>query len=362
MRTLLVALLTATLAGALAGPAVALPGDPPVTPLSPAAGATLPTNAAGIPVSYTCPVYRTQDFGDGNPRYAREADYVVLMSDSPQLDGEGRLANPVARVTGASTAADPDTCRVALGSATTDPAPQSTPGTWYWQVSRLCAGCSPPFETGPVQAFTLVSQEKPKLTIPGRVYAGYRFIARVDAAGGAPAGTVVTLERRAGAAWRRAGTGAVTGGRALLTAVLPRGAARVRARLTVGGQRLTSAERTVRVRSASSARTTVRAGRWTGTGVTGFRVVGRSIRDLRVAVSLLCPTPGMVSPFTTQAATALVPGARIAPDGSFVAITVRGGASVRIFGRLTGTSLAGATAEMSRGGCSGTARFAARRR
>jgi hypothetical protein len=161
-----VPVLLATLAAlALAAPASALPGDPPVTPITPADGASLPTAAGGIPASYACPVYRTSDFGGGIVRLGDERDYVVLVSASPALDGEGRLASPVVRVAGTSTAADPNTCNVLLAADTT-PAPQRTPGRWYWQVSRLCAGCSPPFETGPVRSFTLVSSEPPALTLP----------------------------------------------------------------------------------------------------------------------------------------------------------------------------------------------------
>lgn len=356
--TLLLAAVLVALGGATAR---ALPGDPPVTPLSPAPEATVPTAAAGIPVSYACPLYRTQDFGDGNPRLAGETDYAVLMSASPALDAEGRLANPVARVTGASTPQDPNTCRALLGS-TAVPAPQLTPGTWYWQVSRLCAGCAPPFETGPVQRLRLVTEARPALALPARRYAGFPVIATVQAGAGVPAGTVVDVERRAAGRWVRAGRGTVAAGRARVTTTLPRGSVRVRARLTVGGQVLTSPERTVAVRSASAPRTAVRAGRWSGGGVTGLRVVGREIRDLRVAVSLLCPTPGLVSAFTTQAATALVPRARIAPDGSFVAVASRSGTATRISGRLVGGTLRDGIAELSQGVCSGTARFTARRR
>jgi len=339
-----------------AAPASALPGDPPVAPLSPAPGATLSTDRAGIAVAYACPIYRTQDFGEGVVRYGDERDYVVMMSASPQLDGEGRLANPVARVTGASTPADPNTCRVALGSTETTPAPQSTPGTWYWQVSRLCAMCSPPFETGPVLSFTLVPKEKPTLKLPARIFAGYRFIATVGVEG-APAGTEVVLERRAGKRWKRAGSGGVAGKSADLTAVLPAGSAQVRARLLVGGQTLRSATRTVRVRPAGAPHNRVTAGRWKDGPITGFRVVGRSLLDLRVALTLVCPNPGMIGQVTTRAATAAVPHARLAPDGSFVAILVRGEQSVRLRGRLSGGSLSGGLAELSLGPCTGSQSF-----
>jgi hypothetical protein len=154
-------------------------------------------------------VYRTSDFGGGIVRYGDERDYVVFMSSSPAFDGEGRLASPVARVTGSSTPADPNTCNVALGVDATVP-PQVTPGRWYWQVSRLCAGCSPPFETSPVRSFTIVAGEKPTLRVPDRLYAGYPFIAAVGVRG-APTGTTVRVQRRNGARWVTAGTGTTSG-------------------------------------------------------------------------------------------------------------------------------------------------------
>jgi hypothetical protein len=358
-RAFLALLLVAAVAGLGSGPATALPGDPPVTPISPAPGASLPTDPAGIAASYACPIYRTQDFGEGIVRYGDERDYTVLMSASPQLDAEGRLADPVARATGASTPADPNTCTAVLGSSQLTPAPQSTPGTWYWQVSRLCAMCSPKFETGPVQSFTLVSNAKPVLKLPAKAYGGYRFIATVRLEDGAPAGTEVVLERRQGKRWKRAGTGAGAGNAADLTAVLPPGPVRVRARLTVGGQTLTSAEKTIQVRAPGSATNRVQAGAWRGSGVTAFRVVDRTILDLRVPVTLLCPTAGVGGQFTTQAATAIVPKTKVAPDGSFVAISTRSGQSIRIRGRLSGGSLQGGLVEMSLGACVGSVKFSA---
>ena len=53
---------------------------------------------------------------------------------------------------------------------------------------------------------------------------------------------------------------------------------------------------------------------------------------------------------------------KVTGSTDFVGIALRSGESVRIFGRLTGSSLSGATAEMSLRQCSGTATFAAKRR
>ncbi len=360
MRLLLapVALLAVLVCGSSAA---ALPGDPPVTPLAPADGARLPTAAAGVPVSYSCPIYRVNDFGEGIVRLGDERDYVVLMSASPALDGEGRLANPVARGTGASTAQAPDTCSLGLGADVGVP-PQLTPGTWYWQVSRLCAGCAPPFETGPVRSFTLVSDERPTLRLPRRAYGGFPLIATLGVRG-APAGTEVVVQRRSGSRWLSAGRGTVTGDGSDVTVTLPAGAVRVRARLVVGGQALVSAQRRVRVRRAAGApRTAVRAGAWSGAGGVTFRVAGRALRGFAARVPLLCPTPGMTGQFTTQIARASVSQSRLAPDGSFVGTSTGGGAAVRVRGRLRAGRMTGGRVEMSLGGCVGSAAIAARAR
>ena len=75
----------------LPGSAAALPGDAPFAPLSPADGATLPVDPDGIPVSYTCPVYRIAD--PGFPLFGGPKDYGVTLSTSPALGADGRLAD-----------------------------------------------------------------------------------------------------------------------------------------------------------------------------------------------------------------------------------------------------------------------------
>ncbi len=96
--------------------AAALPGDPPVELRSPAQGASVPADPAGIEASYTCPVYRSADFGDGTGITNGEDAYTALLADSPDLDGDGRLARTVTRAIGASRPEDPNTCFVRLGN------------------------------------------------------------------------------------------------------------------------------------------------------------------------------------------------------------------------------------------------------
>jgi hypothetical protein len=72
---------------------------------------------------------------------------------------------------------------------------------------------------------------------------------------GAPDGTEVVVERRAGAGWRAAGTGTGLGGEAGAVVVLARGDQQLRVALTIGAQQLTSAARAVAVRRARRWRT-----------------------------------------------------------------------------------------------------------
>jgi hypothetical protein len=87
---------------------------------------------------------------------------------------------------------------------------------------------------------------------------------------------------------------------------------------------------------------------------------GRTVRAGRFQLTLLCPTPGMASPFTTQIADAPLPRARIAPDGSFVFAGVVSGAASFVQGRIRGARASG-SASLSLGTCTGGARFTARR-
>ena len=77
---------------ALATTASALPGDPPSEPLEPADGATVPVDPDGIPVRFTCPVYRTYDDGQGFVLYGGASDHGVSFSRSPAVGPDGRIA------------------------------------------------------------------------------------------------------------------------------------------------------------------------------------------------------------------------------------------------------------------------------
>jgi hypothetical protein len=188
-------LLALAVLAALAAPttAVALPGDAAFTPLDPPDGAALPVDSNGIRVTYTCPVYRIAD--PGFPLFGGPKDYGVTLSTSPALGADGRLADGVRNTGSADPSVGTDGCVAFLGAGGAPPRIQETPGTYYWQVYRICTECPGEYETRPVRTLTLRSPVKPSLRAGGRAYAGFPFFVAL-ALTGAPDGTSVVVERR----------------------------------------------------------------------------------------------------------------------------------------------------------------------
>jgi len=348
----------------LAAPAgaSALPPDPPVTPLTPADGATVPVNADGIPVTYSCPVYKIDEPG-GFALFGGPKDYSVGLSKSAQTGADGRLATMEAIVHANFTdpAVGPDGCSAALGAGGPAPRVQETPGTYFWQVWRLCTGCATSYEVGPVRKLTLASPVQPKLSLPRKAYAGYGFFATADVTG-APDGTEVVVERKAGSRFKPAGAGIALGGKAEIVVVAPRGKPALRASLTIGSQAISGEAKSLTVAAAKRWTTSGRSdGAYAGKSVK-LKIArgGREVRDFRAFVPMTCPgvTPGT---FTTQVGTAAVKKAKVAPDGSFVAALTDDGTAIRIRGRLKGRQVSGGRAELSVGACTGSLNFKARR-
>jgi hypothetical protein len=252
-------LATAIVALLIAAPgATALPGDPGFAPTAPADGATLPVDPDGIPVAFTCPVYRIADAGGGFVTYGGADDYGVSFATSPALGADGRLADPVGLGTGSQTPGTQDQCVSALNPGGAK-RPQETPGTYYWQVWRICTGCSLGYESGPVLRFTLTSSARPRLKLPAHVYSGYPVIASVSG-GGLPDGTAVTIERFRGGAWSKVAADELISGVAEPTIRLPKGSQRVRVRAAVGSQTVISDEVRRTVRGTNGPRTRVTQG------------------------------------------------------------------------------------------------------
>lgn len=347
---------------AMAPGAFGLDGDAPVTPISPTDGATVPTNSGGIPVAFICPVYRKADFGGGFILFGGPTDYAAILSTSPTLGADGRLATKDAIVNGALAPGATDTCAVALGAGGSV-RPQEIPGTYYWQASRLCTGCTLGYESGPVFRLILQSQGAATLTVPAKTFAGYPFIARVGGSN-LPTSATLEIERLVAGTWRTVARDSFARQPAEVTVTLPGGSQKLRALVRVGAQEIVSATVTRAVAVNAPIRT-VATGSYRGTVGSGtqsatFRVTGRRIRTFRAFVPMLCPgvTAGQ---FTTQIGTALISALRIAPDGTFVGVRSVNGSSIRVRGRLVGAKLTGGRVELSIGNCTGNTTYSARR-
>lgn len=341
--------------------AAAMPGDPPFAPTAPADGASATVNADGIPVAFTCPGYRIADAGDGFITPGGPKDYSVIFSLSPALGADGKLQNPVSLNRGEQPPGSaPDTCVSAMNAGGST-RPQETPGTYYWQVYRLCLGCPQRLdEVGPVRTLTLVSAAKPTLKLPGKVYANYPFIATVGGQG-VPNFSTVTVERANGSSWTKVGADTIASGTAEVTLKLPKGAQKLRVSVTIGSQTVTSAEVTKTVSAAGKPKKAT-AGAYEGTVGRGtssarFTVKGRTLKGFTAQVPMTCPgvTAGQ---FTTMIGTAKFGTVKLAPDGSFVGVNTSGNdTTMRVRGRLVNAKLTGGRIELSVGTCTGNISF-----
>jgi hypothetical protein len=349
-------------AGLLAPAAGAMPGDPPIVLLGPPDGATVPVDPDGIPVSFTCPVYRIAD--PGFPLFGGPKDYGTSMSRSPALGPDGRLAEPDALGQGSETPPSGSAqCTGRLGAGGSE-RPQETPGTWYWQVWRLCTGCPSGYETAPVRRLVIRSEARAILRTPGRAYAGYPFLARLSLPGVADR-TAVRIERRVGSRWRTLASGQALGEQAELVLSLKRGAYTLRAVALIGSQRVESAPRRLSVARAAGWSTGPRDD-GTYRGRAGSRSVslrvrggGRAVRSFSAQVAMLCPgaVPGQ---FTTQIGKAFLGRIKVAPDGTFIgAATPDRRTAIRVTGRLR-RGVASGRVSLSVGPCVGNAKFSAR--
>jgi hypothetical protein len=353
---------TVVLALLLAAPAHALPGDPPFAPVSPDDGATFAPSEAGVPVAYTCPTYRVSD--EFIPIFGGPSEYGVSFAVAPDLGTDGRLRSDdvVALDNGHRSNTIPqDQCLSTFAAGGSRP-PQTIPGTYYWQVWRLCTGCPGSYETGPVRTLILRTPGRPAVAPPKRAYAGYPAAVAITLDGIAD-GASMTLERRSGASWRKVGEAAALRGKGEVIATLPRGRQRLRAVVRSGAETLTSAERVLKVRRARGWSTRkADDGVYEASFSVRMRVArgGREIRGFQSDVAMLCP--GLVAgQFTTQIGRSAIERIRIAPDGSFIAAArLAEDTATLVRGRLARGRITG-SAELSLGTCSGVQRFTAKR-
>ncbi len=361
--------LAAALLMATAPAAVALPGDTPVTAVAPETGAAVTADAAGIAVTYACPVYRQSDLGTGFVVFGGISSYGAALATSPDTGTDNRLLTTNVVALGTASA-DNDlpagTCRTRLGTGRSD-GPEVTPGTYYWQAYRICTGCGA-YEVTEVRR--VVVRSAGALTVlPAVAYAGYpaQFAVRAT---GLPDGVEVRLQRQAGTVWTTIATATTLKERVELVANLRRGTNRLRAVAATGAETLTSPVVAIRGREAARRATSAADdGRYAGPPGRGvkLRVLGggRTVRGASIRVLMVCPTvtaPGSIGgQIITQTGFAVITSAPIAPDGRFIAAGARQGSSVSIRGRVLGGRVTGGIAKLSIGTCSGTVAFTATR-
>lgn len=348
--------------------AAALPGDPGFEVVSPAADAVVDAAPDGLPVTFTCPAYRTIDDGQGFVVQAGAPSYRAILATAPDLGSDGLLRAD--RVLVRVTAQTPNTvpagqCVSVLGDGRAT-GPQNTPGTYWYQVYRLCTGCATGYEAGEVRRVVVRSPGTLRLR-PAIAYAG--FPARFTiAAADIPDGARVQLQRLAGSTWATIGTAFTVGGNAEVFASLRRGANRLRVVAVVGTDVVASPVTVVTGRVAARRVTSAADdGRYTGPrGVTlRVRKGGTVISAATIRVLMVCPTvpaPGSIGgQIITQTGFAQITSAPIAPDGRFVAAGTSQGSSVAIHGRVRKGRVLAGVARLSVGACSGTASFTAAR-
>jgi hypothetical protein len=345
-------------------PALALPGDEPFGPVSPADGATFAPDPDGIPVAFTCPTYRSFTAGVGFTVFGGPSEYGVSFATSPALGSDGRLNQDsvVALDNGhVSNTLPQGQCRATFAAGGGE-RPQERPGTYFWQVWRLCTGCAGGYEVGPVRRLVLRTPGRPRVQPPARAYAGY-LVAIGLRLGGVADGARSTLQRRVGGRWKALGSDGLLGGKGEVVIALPGGRQQLRAVVSSGEETLVGPERSLVVRPARG---------WsTGSGDDGvyhgrlsarLEVAGggRTVKGFEMDVPMLCPgiTAGQL---TTQIGHTALKRIRIAPDGSFIGGGVIGRQTATLVRGRVARGKATGRAELSVGTCTGSTSFSASR-
>jgi len=373
-----VLLLTAAAAAAHATGAMALPGDPPIVPLTPADGASVPAGPGAVTVTYLCPPYRAAVYDDGGGNvitdYRDGNDYRVRFATSPALDSSGALADEAfGGIRTPTLASDGTTCASELSDYDGATVPAAIGRRVYWQASRYCNGCTPQDEKGPVRSFVVrPTRIIAKLVAPRHLYAGYPALLAVKTKA-KPGSADVLLQYRRQGKWVTFARHAFVTDRTELIGKLPAGRHRLRAVLSAASYGQTIARRTVVVSRASSRRSTssrddgryiARNSRERAKSTLSFRVTagGGLLRDFKASVTTFCFGPTSEDNHL-YVATALLRKVRIAPDGSITGyLATRGQRSeLKLTGRLHHHRFRGKI-EAQYSVCSGTRKLDAVRR
>ncbi len=367
-----VALLVVLVLGALGivvGNATALPGDPPIAPVGPADGASVPAVEEGLKVTYTCPSYRSteeveeievpvppkeeeggeEEGEEGEEEEAEEEETEVIeklvpvfgstetygarFSTSSALGADGRLTTTGFGEAGegeAEVAKGTPWCNTELALPTSPNPAALYQGRVYWQAFRECEGCKTGFETGPVQSFVVVpNDEEAEISFEDQVFGGY--LTKVSFAGAAGLkGAKVALQQWIGSEWKTIGEEPGTElGENRFFVKLGAGHKLLRPVLIGVGVTLPLEEKAKTVRKArKGAATGIKTGEWVYALKSereefplSFRVTnnGTMLRGLTAAMEATCTNPADKRLKTTIEASSSVKEARINPNGTVVA-------------------------------------------
>ncbi len=366
-----IALVTSLLAIVASGSASALPGDPQIEPLAPANGASVSPGADGIDVTYTCPAYVSQTYGDpDNPIVDRgdASDYDVTFSDRSDLAADGRLAGHA--FPSPTFSARPGSGGTCTSTLPADYVPLAIKlGRVYWQASRSCLQCKPQYEAGPVRSFTVKAAVSATLILPKRLYTGYLGAFTVRSAASLTDARVV-LQRRSGSRWRTVTDEPYHSDATELFGKLPAGRQTVRAVIRTGSSSFTVATKTITVRREGGRSTshrddgTYRDAKPAKNSTLKFTVSrgGRQLKGFKASVTTFCFGPDS-SNNRLYVVFALLNTVRVAPDGTVVGVLrASSGAREILKGRLSHGRLTGASIDVSLSTCNGERKFRAVRR
>jgi hypothetical protein len=329
------ALIVAAVATAVFGAAAsALPGDPPITTISPPSGASVPAEDLGLKVTFSCPAYTKGVEGEGEEEKKTAGtadDYGVHFSTGPSVGSDGLLTTAGFGDDGeglVDVEADKTTCSAEL-QLPSKPVPADLyRGTVYWQANRACESCDArEYEVGPVNSFVVTPNvELPELTLEPHVYAGY--LTKVGFSTGSDlTGATFVLQRLTKGAWTEVeSTPAESSGEAAFFTKLAAGKTKLRVLVTAPGFELGLEPKklTVRKPEGKSSVDGSDDGLYEvdeperAKAPAHFKVEddGKVLSDLRAQVPATCRA-GLTS--VSVNATVALSHARIAPDGTVVA-------------------------------------------
>jgi hypothetical protein len=409
-RLLALLIVAAVALVAIPAAAFALPGDPPIEPLSPADGTALNAAETGsVHLTFKCPEYHRD-----TERLGEDLEYRVRFSTSSDRDAEGLISTDL----GSELALPDENTSNNACSVDFQVPPKARPtalyqGTVYWQVSRPVKRGAPEtpkqreeredkeaedeekegeaaekgtvfvpggeFEGGPVRSFSLQPKvEEAELVPPQRIFAGYltpiEFSSLTELEGG-----TIELQRFVKGVWQPLRSATVSGAPTVFFVKLPAGKVVLRpvaksasvtlplesCKITVHKlkHRLTSAEDDGRYKQKQGKKKSKESQAETPKLPLSFAVVdnGTRVVHLRATVEGICKATSRNSQDVPLKIRTALLSARVAPDGTVVADRTTKGPEpqqVTLTGQLLAGSLIG-TISTTYQNCVGTRKFEA---